>query len=133
MRLPDPGRREQGENLVPLINIVFLLLIFFMLAGTFTQPELFRVEPPRSLSETQPADEALAVLLSADGRLALEGDAVADAQLVVVLAQRLKDPQAPPVQLKADGQVRSQRLLEVMDLLREAGVEKIRLVTVRGG
>lgn len=133
MRLPDPQRREQGDNLVPLINIVFLLLIFFMLAGTFTRPELFRVEPPRSLSEALPAEEALDLLVAADGRLALDGEAVSDDSLVPALRQiRQGDPQMR-LQIKADADTPSRRLMAVMDLLRQAGVEKLRLLTVQGG
>ncbi|KAB7627651.1 ExbD/TolR family protein [Alkalilimnicola sp. S0819] len=133
MRLAAPQRREQEENLVPLINIVFLLLIFFMLAGTFTRPELFPVTPPESLSEAEAPEEALRLLLAADGRLALDGEELEDAQLRVRLGERLRVERPPIVQLKADGDIEAARLMAVMNLLRDSGVEDFRLLTVRGG
>ena len=65
---PRP-RRAQGddERVLPLINVVFLLLIFFMLAGQFASADPFRIEPPVSRSEGQSESAALTLLIGGGG------------------------------------------------------------------
>lgn len=133
MRLPQPQHRPQEENMIPLINIVFLLLIFFMLAGTLAAPDLFRVEPPQSSATAVPGEEAVVLMLAEDGRLALEQEYVRDSALAERVRQQLEARPQAELQVKADASVSSRRLLEIMNLLRDAGVDKIRLLTVRGG
>ena len=48
MKFSAPKRVSHGINMVPLINIVFLLLIFFMLSTTLVAPEKFPIEAPQS-------------------------------------------------------------------------------------
>jgi len=130
MRFPEPERREFGENVIPLINIVFLLLIFFMLAGTLTPPDAFDVEPPETREarmEDEP-EEGL-ILLSADGELAFEGEEITFSGLAEAVASRLRDDEPPMLTLKADSAVPASLLLDLMDVLREAGAESIMLLT----
>ncbi|MBA1147640.1 biopolymer transporter ExbD [Ectothiorhodospiraceae bacterium WFHF3C12] len=126
MRLPEPPRRGEGENVIPLINVVFLLLIFFMIAGSLGRTELFRVEPPESASEAPLPPEARRVLLADDGRLALDGRAVSLEQLGSAL-----DGGAAPVEIKADGGAHAAKLMAVLAAVREAGIEEVELITVR--
>lgn len=134
MRLPQPSRREFGEPVIPLINIVFLLLIFFMLAGTLAMPEPFPVDPPEARSGEQADDAEGVILLGRDGALAFEGQELADDDsLVRVIESRLQAEPDVDLQLKADGNVASARLLDVMDRLREAGAERLLLLTTRAG
>ncbi len=130
MRFPQPARRQFGEPVIPLINIVFLLLIFFMLAGTFTAPEPFSVDPPEARSGTPADDDEGVVLLGPDGALAFEGEEVEDGEaLERAVARRLEEEPELALRLKADGNVASHRLLDVMDRLRDAGAERVLLLT----
>lgn len=125
MRLPDAPRRREGENVIPLINVVFLLLIFFMIAGSLGRTELFDVQPPESISDARPPESARRVLMAADGRLALDGRPVA----MDALGPRLANTTAP-VEVKADADAPAARLLELLTALRAAGVEEVELITV---
>ena len=130
MRLPQPRRREVGEPVIPLINIVFLLLIFFMLAGTFATPEPFAVDPPEARSGDAAEDDEGVVLLGADGALAFEGEELADLDaLERAVERRLDGEPGLQLRLKADGDAASHRLLDVMDRLRDAGAERLLLLT----
>ena len=134
MRLPAPNRREFGEPVIPLINIVFLLLIFFMLAGTFTTPDPFDVDPPESRAGQEADDGEGVLLLGADGQLAFEGEALdGDDALIRLLEERLEAEPEFELRLKADGAVASGRLLDLMDRLRDAGLERLLLLTAEGG
>lgn len=130
MRMPEPSRREQGENVIPLINIVFLLLIFFMLAGTLTRPDLFNVEPPETVRgmETDVPDEGL-ILMGGDGRLAFDDEELSLERLGAQLSEWLAEDPERRLVLKADASVPASRLLDVMDVLREAGVDRLTLLT----
>ena len=67
--LRDARPPPSDARILPLINIVFLLLIFFMLAGRFAFHDPFRITPPRSGSERAAAGRDLLVPVAADGRL----------------------------------------------------------------
>lgn len=128
MRLPESSRRSQGEeNLIPLINVVFLLLIFFMLAG-FATPDLFRVDPPTAAVDTRPEDHEHVLLLAADGRLALGEEAIEPDALPQKLRALLESDPEARIKLKADAEVKSPLLLDTLDRLREAGIERIVLL-----
>ncbi|RNF33675.1 biopolymer transporter ExbD [Paracoccus methylarcula] len=51
MRIDMPPRRPRGESIIPMINVVFLLLIFFLLTAQITQSPPFELEPPESEAE----------------------------------------------------------------------------------
>ncbi len=132
MRLPERPRREPDEGTVPMINIVFLLLIFFMVAGTLTPASPLAVDPAASeAGETAPEDP-IRVLIDAEGRLAL-GDEVVDSREALRrrLQERLEDSPERPVEIRPDAEADAARLLEVMDDLRAVGAERAQLITRR--
>ncbi|MBK1725510.1 ExbD/TolR family protein [Halorhodospira neutriphila] len=132
MRLPEPRRREPEEGTVPMINIVFLLLIFFMVAGTLTPESPLSVDPAASEAGEAAPEDPIRVLIDAEGRLAL-GDEVVDGRegLRRRLQERLEEGPERPVEVKPDAEADAERLLEVMDDLRAAGLERVRLITRR--
>ncbi len=128
---PQPRRLSDDERILPLINVVFLLLIFFMVAGRLAASDRFAIEPPNSGSETNPAGQ-ITVLIGTDERLAVEGEMVDAAALSASVSKRLDDGAAKQVRVKADGRVPATRVVAIMERLREAGAEGIDLLTVAG-
>lgn len=137
-RRPARQREEGDEGVIPLINIVFLLLIFFMLAGKLTQADPFQVTPPPSASTDLPEAVPNTILVGADGQLAFAGKPVELEALAEMLAGEVKTQQpvatgagqdAPPLRLKADQEADAGRVIQVMETLRAAGVEKLLLLT----
>jgi biopolymer transport protein ExbD len=124
---------DSEAGILPLINVVFLLLIFFMLAGRLTQAAPFSVEPPVSqeaAAAERPTPEApreAAVLVAADGRLALNGRPLEPAALKAALAAQLAAHPNLPVSLKADGDAEAAAVVAVMETLRDAGVRRLQL------
>ncbi len=131
MKLSKPQpRRDTEDYILPLVNIVFLLLIFFLLAGTFKAPDPLEIEPPQSRSEKQAETQGpLTVLLDAQGRLAIDGERLEGEALQQRLAERLAAEEGGVVRLKADAAVDAGRILEVMERLRSAGAQEITLLT----
>ena len=128
---PQHRRISDDERILPLINIVFLLLIFFMVAGQLAASDRFAIEPPSSGSENEPAGR-ITVLVGTDQRLAVDGESVAIEALVETVSTRLDAGTDQQIKVKADGRVPALRVVAIMEQLREAGAEGIDLLTVTG-
>lgn len=132
MKLYTPRKPDQSEQTLPLVNIVFLLLIFFMIAGKLTEPDAFEIALPESTSEASPERLPVTVSISADGRLAVQGEELELDDLQSYLKSQESADETLSVRLKADGTVDAQRVIEVMDRLRNAGIEKVWMLTTSG-
>ncbi|TVR82912.1 MAG: biopolymer transporter ExbD [Rhodospirillales bacterium] len=117
------------DRILPLINVVFLLLIFFMLAGRLAAPDPFDVVPPHSVSRDQASPQDVMILIGADGRLALDGVVMAPSELQAAVADRMATHGAARARLKADGRAEAVAVVAAMALLRDAGVEHLVLLT----
>ena len=122
-------RQDGEENIVPLINIVFLLLIFFMLTGHLVAPEPFEIAPPESAAETDSGERVATVLVAADGRLAMNGEQMDLPALSAAVAGKLQANPDLTLHLKADGAADAGEVVTVMEALRAAGIEKLTLLT----
>ncbi len=125
------ARVHSHLDIAPLIDIVFLLLVFFMLTSTFLVPEAIELELPESRSAQAVEDVTLTVALDQAGEVYLNGEAVGLDGLGAALTPLLeKDPDTPVI-LKSDARSAVQQLLEVMDAIRAAGGTNIALATLR--
>lgn len=124
-------RREVDEDsrILPLINIVFLLLIFFMLTGQLAATDPFPIEPPESASGGAPADGHL-IAFGAGGELALDGEVMEEEALLAALGGGGSGSTAPRIRIKAHGGAEAVALVGFLDRLREIGAESVVLMTV---
>ena len=126
MRLiQKPSRRVKPEPTIALINIVFLMLIFFLIAGTVTPP-LDREVTLISTVEADAAEPPDALFVTADGLLRARG---AETTVERFLTER--GAAGGTVKLAADRDLAAIRLIEVVGELRAAGVETVSVVTER--
>lgn len=133
MRFELPAPTEPSdEPMIPLVNVVFLLLIFFVLTGTLTPPDPLAVLPPESSSGASVTHDAVVVLLSADGRVAVHGEEVPLDALAAEVEARLAGESSLGVQLEADRDASSRMLLDILDALRDVGIERVVIRTRRG-
>jgi biopolymer transport protein ExbD len=133
MHLTKPPPRPQPDSLLPLINVVFLLLIFFMLMGALNAVDLFDIEPPTSASASETTLDKSVVLVGADGRLAYLDGELDDDALTQTVGDILKAKPNTLFRLKADGAAPAARVIEVMELLKAAGAERVLLLTLAPG
>ncbi len=123
MDFSEPARRPRGESIVPMINVVFLLLIFFLMTSRLAAPEPFEVTPPEADLETEAQSEAI-FHVDAAGRMHFdgsEGDA-ALARLAAVSAE------TQTLQLRADAKLEAKALAGLLKKLAEAGLSRAELV-----
>lgn len=124
MRLRRRTPAPEGENVLPLINVVFLLLVFFMVAGALERADLYGVEPPQAAVEAEAEALENVLLMATDGRLALDGAPVERADLADALAGR----EGAPLKLKADAGAEALDVVALLEDLRAAGVERVTLL-----
>lgn len=117
-----------GENVLPLINVVFLLLVFFMVAGALEKADLFAVTPPEAAVAAVPEDRSGVLLMTADGRLALEGTAVERASLAAALVAWQEANPGATLKVKADAAAEAVAVVRLLEDLRVAGLQSVVLL-----
>ncbi len=135
MRLGKPSAnnrhpRNDDDAVMPLINIVFLLLIFFMVAGKLTLSDPFEISPPSSSSGINEDPGSLTLLVGRNGETALDGTVIAEADLANALTERLQDQPGIVLRLKADGGAKAADVIQVMEIIRDAGAGELNLLTL---
>lgn len=124
-------RREPVINLAPLVDIVFLLVIFFMVTSTFITPETgLPVDLPQAVSGEEKPSGAPEVDVSADGVIHWRGKEVADDQLLSDLRGVLAGDPVGTVILRADRKTPHGRVVQVMDIIRRAGAKRVAIAAV---
>lgn len=121
-------KRAEREPTIALINIVFLMLIFFLVAGTLTAP-LDKDLKLVSTAQIEGTAHADALVLHADGRMTNRGVDIASA--AAFLAE-LPDESRALVRIVPDRDLPASSLVAVGRALREAGAQKVVLITERG-
>ena len=127
--LTKQKKRARSPNLVPLINIVFLLLIFFMLTGTLKRSDIFDISPPESLTEADAEAPELILLISKSNKLALNNQNIEFSELNTKLLNIVQEYPLQEVLIKADGKATSGTLSKVINVIREAGIKRAAIVT----
>ena len=126
MRLGRAGRDEAQINLTPLIDVVFLLLIFFMVSTTFERESEIEIELPEANAERpKPETAAVEVWIDAFGRLYLDGRQIEDTRVSGVKAAldaiATSAPRRPPLVVSADANTPYQSVITVLDAANQAG------------
>ncbi|MEZ5840819.1 MAG: biopolymer transporter ExbD [Hyphomicrobiales bacterium] len=125
----DPAPRE--ANLVPLINVVFLMLVFFLIAGSL-RPFMARdIDPPRTAAADPGARPRGPLAIAADGQMFLAGEPLAAADLPAYLAAHAAHSEPQPLFVVADRALPAAALLDLVEAAKAAGIAQTRLVTRR--
>lgn len=113
--------------MAPLIDVVFLLLIFFMLTSAFREPSLPLKLPSATGSPDTPA-EALVVSVDADGMIAIGGETVGLERFADVLRETLEKRDDRTVNFRGDRTVDYGIFVDLMDRARSAGASQFNLI-----
>lgn len=132
MRFDEPrARRTSDEGVVPLINVVFLLLIFFLIAGTMTPPSPLELDPVTTQESPASRSPSATLFVSADGRMAYRGEEVPVEALAGAIRADEDRDEAVPLSVMLDRGLPSQDLSRILDALAAGGVSQLRLITLR--
>ena len=127
---------EQAElNLTPLIDVVFLLLIFFMVSTTFQKESEIKISLPQAATDKQPlAMDKIEVMVNATGTMHVGGRELVNSQLSTVrqaLQKAANGRRDIPLVIRADKGTPYQAIVTVMDAGSQIGLLRISLPTLR--
>jgi biopolymer transport protein ExbD len=120
----DSGRMITEINVTPLVDITLVLLIIFMVTTTYIVNPSIKVDLPKAMTGTDQTRTTLALTLTKDGQLYLNGDRSDEAQVLRQIAAEL--PKNPDLQaiIAADKVVPHGSVVHIIDFVKRAGVRK---------
>ncbi len=130
-RLQEETRTEE-PNITPLIDIVFILLIFFVVTTTFARDLGLDVDRPAASTGAELPSRVVRVAVSAGGEITVDAQPTSTWRLRDEIAGRFELNPARTVLVVADRAVNAQRLVSVMDAAREAGAAQVSLAVEEG-
>jgi len=130
-------RRQKKEddtvNLTPLIDVVFLLLIFFMVSTTFTKETHLSLELPESEGEPmQQQKQQIEILINADGSYAINGKSVVNTTLTTLkgaIEKTAEGDTSLPMVITADAKTPHQAVVRAMDAAGQLGFVHLSITT----
>ena len=118
---------KNDDNLLPLVNIIFLLLIFFMIAGVVQkQKELYEVELGTAVIENYIDADDKTIFIRKDGTIVFDGKGITDNELKTYLKEI---EEKEKLVIAADGKITSERLNKILLILTRENIERIVLLT----
>jgi len=132
MRLRERNKRDYTVDITPLVDIVFLMLIFFMVSTSFKVASSLKLELPESKSHEQVTDaKEVVVSINTGGQFFVQDEPVSDRNLRRRILNVTKGDVNMRVVLRADAESRHKRVVRALDVLRQLGMGKVAIATVR--
>jgi len=133
VKFPRQKREEVNVNLTPLIDVVFLLLIFFMVSTTFTKETHLEVDLPQASGDKSVSEEqVLEILITDEGNYSVNGKPLVNTQ-AETLRRALKelsgDKRDMPLVITADAKTPHQAVVTAMDVSGQLGFSKLSITT----
>lgn len=131
-----PHRSEDFEiNITPLVDVVFLLLIFFMVSTTFNREAELKIQLPEASAAPQPIKQrTVEVAIDAQGRYFVNRQEVVNTRLDTLksaIAKAAAGRKEPPLVISADGRTPHQAVIRAMDAAQQLGILHIAFATER--
>jgi len=128
---PRQKRSDLLVDLTPMIDVVFLMLIFFMVSTSFTANNSIKLDLPQSKAQAANKEEKQVVIsIKADGQLYVQDERVKDADLRRRILNISKGDPNMRVVIRADADAKHKRLVYALDTIRELGMGKVGIATV---
>ncbi len=131
MKLPRKWDDEGGIIMTPLIDMVFLTLIFFMVNATLSINPAIRIDLPRARTSLGALSEEIVVSVKADGGLYIGERLVSAEDFGLELRREMARVGKRSILLQGERTISYEKLMEVMDQAKLAGVGRISLATTR--
>jgi biopolymer transport protein ExbD len=131
VRFPRARRREAEITLTPLIDILFIVMLFLVLTATFTEQTVLRVSLPRAAAGETVVDNpsVVRVVVDADGRFYVN-DRLQTLEELRARFAAIPDPDRARVMIAADRAARHGGIVQVLDLVRQAGIVRVEIQTL---
>jgi biopolymer transport protein ExbD len=128
--MSEEAERGVDVNLSPLIDCVFLLLIFFIVTTVFVEETGVEIQKPQAISAQDMDKQSILIALTADGKVVFGGREIGLNGVRGVVARQLREKDAPIIIL-ADGNARTAPLVDIIDECKLAGARQVSIAASR--
>ncbi len=128
MKLKRPARRPASETIIALIDVVFFLLVFFMLVGRMDATAPFEVLPASAQTGSDMPAGGATLAVSAEGKLALDGRSMDESGVLSRLTELLAQDPALLIRVNAHRNSRLQSVLPLVARIESLGAQDVMLV-----
>lgn len=135
MKITDDSNLGPKLNMTSLIDVVFLLLIFFMVTTTFEKQAKLKIELPEATEkvQTQSSDQ-IVISISEKGVIYLNNNELLNSQYDSIannLKKLIKEGNKPPIVIRADANAAHKHVVTVMDVLADLEFESVSIATTQ--
>ncbi|MFW6238637.1 MAG: ExbD/TolR family protein [Halanaerobiales bacterium] len=124
--------KKTSINIIPLIDVIFFLLVFFMLFTSFrTAPEGLEMQLPEAVTVTEQDQENLVIYINKDGDFYFQDEEMNIGQLRSIIEEEYNNNDQITVIINADRETRYEDVVTVMDNVRELGIYNLALAAER--
>jgi biopolymer transport protein ExbD len=128
-RRRGPEEDKQELDVTPMIDCVFLLLIFFMVTTVFKQPYSLRVTLPEATQSVIVEEKKLVASIDADGRMEINRHPVDLASMEAILRREKQKTRSLTLIVRTDKATKHRHVLDLFEVAKRVGIEKIPLAT----
>lgn len=114
-------------DIAPMIDIMFQLLIFFMLTSSFIMQPGIKVNLPKAITSEVVKEENIVIIISSEDVIYLNDNVFTTKELKSFLSK--KDTSSKPILIKADKRASLGKVVEVWDLCRDLGISQVNIAT----
>ena len=130
MRIPRQEIKKARIEIIPMIDVIFFLLVFFMMTSlAMVQLDGKRVNLPESGTATLNPQEKVVVSITKEGGVFVGQDATPDAQILPLLASRVQENPEVTVIINCDKEQRIDRFQKVFDLIKQSNARNVMIAT----
>ncbi len=129
MKLFDAKTKKVILNITPLVDVLFILIIFFTVSSTFLEQPGIKLELPKAASATPEKVEKAILVISPEEKLFFNGEEIAKNDLPVILQKAMAHSVDRSLIVSADKEVHHGLVVEIMDIARQNGVKKLVIST----
>jgi biopolymer transport protein ExbD len=135
LTLKRPARARALISLVPMIDVMLILLVFFMVTSTYLNldmiPAVRQQDQPEGVTAEAQSANTVMIRLGADGAAVIRGQALSPSDLEQLLRRRLVNEPLTQVVVLPSGAAKTQALITVMDIATRAGVVRLRVIRLQ--
>jgi biopolymer transport protein ExbD len=129
LRRSKRSSRSVFVNVTSFIDVLFVLLLFFMVSTTFVNQPAMNLDLPKAVHSQGTRQPGIIVYVDQNGSVHVNDEQVDDALLEQVLISRLATSEDKSVVLKADSRVSHGTVVHILDIIKGAGVLKLTIAT----
>lgn len=134
MKLQQQENEEPEINLTSLIDVVFLLLIFFMVSTTFERQALLRLDlPEAATANTEAVPNIVEIIITDDNRLFIDDNQLVDQRVATVraaIAERFADNPDAVLVIRADAEAPHRLVVRALDAAAAEGISRVSIAAI---